>query len=162
MYFDERDNNMDYLSFTDNNESTYNDIENTDVKIDTINIINYNRSLLNNMFNSKEGLNKGTMFKESYSPYKNYVFKIVISGRKDEMLLRIQELTFKVIDLSLYLDLNPQDRDVYLDFKKALEELKQNKDIYEKNYGPLCLDSLLNDKYEWSSNPWPWMKEGGR
>ena len=52
---------------------------------------------------------------------------------------------------------------MYNEFKKAVEELKANKDLYEKNYGPLCVtETLYYDDYMWGKNPWPWMSEGGK
>ena len=78
------------------------------------------------------------------------------------MLLKIQELTFKVIDLNIYLDIHPNDNELYNEFKNTVKELKTYKDTYEKNYGPLCMtDTLYYDSYKWTKNPWPWMNEGG-
>ncbi len=147
MYFDER--NMDYTNQT-------NSIDNNIYEIDTINIIN-NRN--DNLFNAQEGLNKGNMFKELYDPYQNNVFKIEVNTKKDKLLLVIQKLEFKLIDLSLYLDINPNDKEMYLIFKETLEELKKNKEIYEKTYGPLCLENTT-EQYNWPDDPWPWMMEG--
>ena len=150
MYFDER--NMDYK---EENKSV--DVDTNIYEIDTINIIN-NRNKIE-IFGASEGLNKGNMFKDLYDPYKNNVFKIVVNTKKDKLLLIIQELNFKMIDLSLYLDINPSDKEVYSIFKETLKELKKNKEIYEKTYGPLCLENTT-EKYNWPDNPWPWTMEG--
>ena len=173
MYFDERENNIDY----DNNEFEVNNYEenytqnnnkkwDNDFKFDieNININNFNnRENVDDLYTSKEGLNKCNMFKNLFSPYKNNVYKVVVNGKKDELLLNIQELTFKVIDLNLFLDLNPNDKIIFNEFKKTVEELRSKKDMYEKNYGPLCLEeTLYYDEYMWSKNPWPWMIEGGK
>lgn len=169
MYFDERDNELEYYNL-DNDISSYENIFNdvdskkwdNDFKIDieNLNINNFNRN--NDLYTSKEGLNKGNMFKEQYMPYKNYIYKVVVKGERDELLLKIQELTFKMIDLNLYLDVNPTDMDIYNSFKETSELLKKHKDLYERNYGPLCLDNTMYyDNYMWSKNPWPWMNERG-
>lgn len=181
MYFDERENNLNY-----NNEEEYNsynnnitdNIKNYDTKlkfnidninkydndtkynIENFNINNFRQS--NELYSEKEGLNKGNMFKNLYDPYKNYIYRVVVSGERDELLLKIQELTFKVIDLNLYLDINPNDMNVYNEFKETVESLKKYKDLYEKNYGPICMtDTLYYDSYKWPANPWPWMNNGG-
>ncbi len=173
MYFDERENEIEYSNYSNevnNVEKNYtqNNVKKWDndfkVDIENININNFNnRESVNDLFTAKEGLNKGNMFRNLYNPYKSYVYKVVVNGKKDELLLKIQELTFKVIDLNLYLDINPADKNMFNEFKKAIEELNESKDLYEKNYGPLCVqETLYYDDYMWSKNPWPWMSEGGK
>ena len=135
----------------------------TDVKVNIGNINVNNIRVKNELYSAKEGLNKGNMFTSIYDPYKNYIYKVVVSGERDELLLKIQELTFKTIDLGLYLDVNPQDEKVYYEFRNASKELKKAKEIYEKNYGPLCLtETEYYSEYKWNKNPWPWMNEGGK
>ena len=130
------------------------------LNIDNININNFRTN--NELFSEKEGLNKGNMFKNLYVPYKNYIYKVVVSGEKDELLLMIQELTFKVIDLNLYLDINPGDMSIYNEFKEAVENLKKYKDLYEKKYGPLCItETLYYDSFKWTTSPSPWKNSGG-
>ena len=114
------------------------------------------------LYTAKEGLNKGAMFKKEYIPYKNYIYKVVVKGEKDELLLKIQELTFKMIDLNLYLDLNKDNTEIFNELKSTITELNKNKELYAKNYGPLCLKDNVNyNSYMWSKNPWPWMNTGG-
>lgn len=162
MYFDERDKNYEYSSY----ENTYNDIDtkkwNNDfiIDINNLNINNFNRN--NELFNSKEGLNKGNMFKNEYNQYKNYVFKVLVKGDRDELLLKIQELTFKMIDLGLYLDINPNNNEIFSEYKETVDLLKKHKEKYENNYGPLCLESNINfNSFLWNKDPWPWINEGG-
>ena len=154
----------------DINKNEFNNYENnykskewdTDIKIGNINVNNF-RAKSNELFSNKEGLDKGNMFASSYVPYKNYIYKVVVSGDRDKLLLNIQELTFKMIDLGLYLDVYPNDSKIYEEFRKASMELKKAKEIYEKNYGPLCLyDTEYYNEYKWNKNPWPWMNEGGK
>lgn len=170
MYFDERDNEIELSNYENEfkkYENIYNDIDNKkwdndfNIDIKNLNINNFNRDN-NILYTSKEGLNKGNMFKNSYDPYKNYIYKVIVKGEKDELLLKIQELTFKMIDLNLYLDIFPNDINMYKEFKETSELLKKHKELYEKNYGPLCLDNTLYyDNYMWNKNPWPWMNERG-
>ena len=160
MFFDERDMNMDYISEVNdidikekNNINEYN--------IDTINIMNFRKE--DSLYSDKEALDKGNSFISLYKPYKNNIFKIVVSGERDNLLLRIQELTFKLIDLGLYLDQNSDDIALYEEYRRVVEDLNKHKEIYEKKYGPLCKESTLYyEEYRWNKDPWPWMKEGGR
>ncbi len=167
MYYDERETfvnnenkeiNIDKDINVTQNEKTWD----TDMllNIDSININNFRKD--NELFTSNEGLNKGNMFKNLYSPYKNYIYKVVVKGEKDELLLKIQELTFKVLDLGLYLDVFSNDNEIYDEFKKAVIDLKKYKLMYEKNYGPLLLcETEYYNNYKWVNNPWPWV-EGGK
>ena len=168
MYFDERDlmdinkeeNDINIFekNYTKNeNKKWDNDFK---INVDSININNFNRN--SELFSKEEGLNKGNMFKGIYDPYKNYIYRVVVKGEKDELLLTIQQLTFKAIDLNLYLDVYPEDEVCYKEFKETIEELNKYKDLYEKNYGPLCaFETLYYNSYKWLKNPWPWMNEGG-
>jgi len=163
-------NDIDLTKFNIKNDFEKNIYENnyksnewdTDVKVNIGNINVNNIRAKDELFSAKEGLNKGNMFTNIYEPYKNYIYKVVVSGERDELLLKIQELTFKVIDLGLYLDINSKDEKIYYEFRNASKELKMAKEIYEKNYGPLCLtETEYYSEYKWSKNPWPWMNEGG-
>ena len=164
-------NDIDLTKFNIKNDFEKNIYENnyktnewdTDVKVNIGNINVNNIRAKDELFSAKEGLNKGNMFTSLYEPYKNYIYKVIVSGEKDELLLKIQELTFKVIDLGLYLDINPKDEKIYYEFRNASKELKKMKEIYEKNYGPLCLtETEYYSEYKWNKNPWPWMNEGGK
>ena len=135
-----------------------------DIKFDinNININNFRKNEKRELYSTKESLNKGNSFKNEYIPYKNYIYRVVVKGEKDELLLKIQELTFRTIDLNLYLDIYPFDKEMFNEFKNASNELKKYKEIYEKNYGPLCVtDTSFYDNYKWTNDPWPWMNEGG-
>lgn len=148
-------------NYTQNDSKKWNN--NFTFDINNININNFRKKGKPELFGTSEGQNKGTIFKNEYDPYKNYIYRVVVKGEKDKLLLKIQELTFKTIDLNIYLDINPDDMEIYNEFKNTIAELKRQKELYEKNYGPLCMtDTLFYDDYKWSMDPWPWMNEGGR
>ena len=77
MYFDENNNYFDVLSNEDNNtiydidtnNTTKNSINNFDINIDSI---NFDRTA--KLYSTEEGFNKGNMFENLYSKYKNYVY----------------------------------------------------------------------------------------
>lgn len=171
MYFDERENHLDYLnqnnevnSYENNYSLNQNKKFDNDIKFDinNININNIRKETSNDLYSLTEGLNKGNSFVKEYVPYKNYIYKVIVRGERDELLLKIQELTFRLVDLNLFLDVNPNDEKIYMEFKETAENLKKYKEMYEKNYGPLsvCETSFYNS-YKWLKNPWPWMNEGG-
>jgi len=116
----------------------------------------------NRLFSSKEGFNRGNSFKMEYVPYKNYkVREVAANGEEDNLLLKICMMEFTLNDLALYLDLHPEDREVFGEFKNCVEKYKDYLDRYEREYRPLDIDSVYKDTYEFYKNPWPWDNDGG-
>jgi len=113
----------------------------------------------NTLFTLDEGFNKGNMFENIYSKYKNHVYKLKVSNKKDELLYKIQMYTFALKDINLYLDVNPSDDSMIEKYNELNSKLKSLREDYSKEYGPLCASE--NDQgWEWISNPWPWDKGG--
>ena len=117
----------------------------------------------NNMLTSdKIGLLRGNMFNNEYIPYRNKdVQSINTLTEQDALKLKIYETNFALIDLGLYLDLHPNDNDVFERFQNCLSDFEKYKDMYEKQYGPLELTCVKGNSYNWINNPWPWDKDGG-
>ena len=74
---------------------------------------------------------------------------------REEMIGRIKELNFAVVDISLYLDTHPEDQRAICLHKEYTNELKRLKDAYQKIYGPLSIYFPCN-KWRWVEEPWPW------
>ncbi len=112
------------------------------------------------LFDEKNGFMYGNMYKNEYVPYKNYrVKKLNALSSKEELILKLYEYDFALNDLSLYLDLHPDNEYVYNLFKKYTEEAKKYTEAYEKLYGPLELTDSNYTTYMWEKGPWPF--EGG-
>lgn len=77
---------------------------------------------------------------------------------RENMLMKIKELNFAVVELGLYLDTHPEDQRALCLHRKYAKELKDLKDKYQKVYGPLTIYFPCN-KWRWLEEPWPW--EGG-
>lgn len=77
---------------------------------------------------------------------------------RENMLMKIKELNFAVVELGLYLDTHPEDQRALCLHRKYAKELKELKDKYQKVYGPLTIYFPCN-KWRWLEEPWPW--EGG-
>ena len=108
------------------------------------------------LYGTKEGFLYGNMFKNEYKGYKNYrPLIITASDEKGKLLLAIYELDFAMNDLSLYLDLHPDDMNTYKLFKQYTQELNKLVDKYEEQYGPMELCSSNYDKYEWVDSKLP-------
>ena len=124
-----------------------------DMLMNLSNINNNNNSLVD----EQTGLLRGNMFENEYKPYKNYnPSKLNI---KNEILEKLCEANFAIIDLNLYLDLNPNDERIYNIYKNYVDNFEKIKKLYEQNYGPLEITCVESDSYNWINNPWPW--DGG-
>ena len=76
-------------------------------------------------------------------------------GKREEMIMKIKELDFAVIELALYLDTHPEDRRALCLHRNYAREVKDLKDKYQKVYGPLTINYPCN-KWRWLEEPWPW------
>ena len=113
------------------------------------------------LFDCEEGFMYGNMFKNEYDSYKNYK-PVKLESKTDvgKLLLMIYEYDFALNDLSLYLDLHPEDMEVYKLFKRYAEEQRKYVDIYEKKFGPMELDDSNYSNYLWYEGPWPFIGGG--
>ena len=113
------------------------------------------------LFDYDEGFIYGNMFKNEYDSYKNYKpVKLESNTEVGRLLLKIYQYDFAINDLSLYLDLHPENEDVYKTFKNYVEEQRKYVDIYEKKFGPLELDDTNYNSYIWYEGPWPFVGGG--
>lgn len=74
---------------------------------------------------------------------------------REEMMARIKELNFAVIEVALYLDTHPDDEKALCLHRRYAKELKEIKDKYQKVFGPLSIYFPCN-KWRWLEEPWPW------
>lgn len=80
-----------------------------------------------------------------------------VLSEQQAMLQNLQQLQFAVNDLALFLDTHPNDPVALYRHKQYSTQLKQLKDIYENQYGPLCLYSVeRGDSWRYIDGPWPW------
>ncbi len=111
------------------------------------------------LFNPKEGFEKGNLFANLYSGYKNYQPAILNPKTEQEKRLQeIQAISFAEHDLNLYLDTHPEDQSMVTllnDYRRKCTELTKN---YEEQYGPLTVSSeaMESNTYSWINSPWPW------
>lgn len=114
------------------------------------------------LVSSELGYLRGNMFLKEYVPYKNYqVRKLEAKTNEEALLLKLSQMEFALNDLSLYLDLHPNDMAVFNKFREYTNEYKRYLNEFEKTYRPLCLSSINKDSYEYYKNPWPWDNDGG-
>ncbi len=77
-----------------------------------------------------------------------------------ELLTRIGEVQFVCVELNLYIDTHPEDRDAksdYFSYSKLLNELIRE---YEEEYGPLQgFGHSPTETGSWVCSAWPWERK---
>jgi len=84
--------------------------------------------------------------------------KCVLS--RHELLKRIQIYEFALVDINLYLNTHPTDREALDYYHYHHELLERTTREYNESYGPLTPGSVLStNKWTWIEHPWPWEME---
>ncbi len=112
-----------------------------------------------NLFDSYNGFIRGNMFANLYEPYtSNEPHPLTPANEREALLNRVREYGFALIDLNLYLDTHPEDRNMINTYNQYLQLKKQTEEEYERRYGPLALSSGALNTYPWAwlTPPWPW------
>jgi spore coat protein JB len=79
---------------------------------------------------------------------------------KDELMRRIQELSFAKVETELFLDTHPECK-LALDFyRKTTDELDMAMTEYQNKYGPIVADASMGDHWTWIEGSWPWHMNG--
>jgi len=79
---------------------------------------------------------------------------------RNTLLEQIMAYEFVLIDLQLYLDTHPADKNALRDYKMALDHSENLRRQYQAKYGPLSIRSLPDPNcWQWVNDPWPWNKE---
>lgn len=125
----------------------------------SLNLNSNNKNNTNDLYNPYEGFIRGNLYKNLYDSYKiEKPYEIKLMNEQAAMLTDIDALCFACIDLNLYLDVFPNDKqiiDLYNKYNLRKNELTKE---YENKFGPLLLSSESLNKYPWAWNnlPWPW------
>lgn len=130
--------------------------------MDFFNLMNVDTSDDLNLLNPKEGFLKGNIFKDEYKPYKDYTYiNIRPKNDRESKLWDVMMYSFVINDLNLYLDLNPDDKEANKLIKDMILKEKMAKEEYMNSYGPLCIDEVSGNNFDWINSPWSWEKDGG-
>lgn len=115
-----------------------------------------------NVVSPMDGFLRGNMFQDEYEPYKNLTyFKLNPSNDKERLLYQVMAYSFAINDLNLYLDLHPDNKGMLDLFKKYVKEEKELCKEYVNKYGPLEVNEVMGQKFDWINSPWPWETRGG-
>ena len=108
-------------------------------------------------YGQAEALSNGTLF-----PGLNLPFHLKVNGSAlpSNPLVELQALEFVVLELGMYLDTHPGDREAFTLFKQYVAMEKAAKSAYEAKFGPLMKSSAAaGDRFNWLQDPWPWNYE---
>lgn len=79
---------------------------------------------------------------------------------KEQLMKEIQQVSFALVDLNLFLDSHPDNQlalDFFRDMQKSYSQLQAE---YELMYGPLtAFDTNTEQGWTWTQEPWPWELE---
>lgn len=79
---------------------------------------------------------------------------------RDELLKRLSAIEFYLIDLHLFLNTHPTDREAIMQYNTMVEEAKKLRAEYERQYGMLLQNNSESGyPWQWIDNPWPWQKQ---
>ena len=122
--------------------------------------VDFNRT--GNVLSPMDGFLRGNMFQDEYEPYKNLTyFKLNPSNDKERLLYQVMAYSFAINDLNLYLDLHPDNKGMLDLFKKYVKEEKELCNEYVNKDGPLEVNEVKGQKFDWINSPWPWETRGG-
>jgi spore coat protein JB len=82
---------------------------------------------------------------------------IYMNANRDELLKMISVLDFFIIDLHLYLNTHPTDKDAIQKYNRAVKRAKELREEYERSYGMLMpIGTASECPWQWIEEPWPW------
>ena len=75
------------------------------------------------------------------------------------LMNQINEASFAVDDVALFLDTHPHGIAAMQYYQNVVTMRKNAIDAYERQFGPLMIDSVNGQTWDWVTEKWPW--EGG-
>lgn len=80
-----------------------------------------------------------------------------MSNQQKAMLNDIQKLQFAIFDLALFLDTHPNDPVALYRHRAYAMQLKQYREAYTAQYGPLTIfENEMMNTWRYINGPWPW------
>lgn len=75
---------------------------------------------------------------------------------REELLRKIQEVGFLMVECELYLDGYPECKSALDYYKELSEKYKNLLAEYEGEYAPIRHENIIGEKWSWVDTPWPW------
>ncbi len=79
-------------------------------------------------------------------------------SERDFMLKKLMEARFSLLEITLYLDTHPSDREALAAFGDYREKYLVSRREFEKKFGPLTpfSENPSETSWCWVNDPWPW------
>ncbi len=79
---------------------------------------------------------------------------------KKNLLEQLSAASFAAVDLQLYMDTHPDDKEALKKLNKYLDQSAALTNEYTRRYGPLSPQDIYGDtSFEWIMSPWPWSRD---
>ena len=125
----------------------------------------------NEIYGEEEAFEKGTIFPELDKPIffveqdqkqmTEHVKKSRAASQEREMLGTIQQTSFVLDDLRLYLDTHPEDKEAFELLQSTIRLSNEGRERYVKRFGPITVRDLEHcNQYAWLQDTWPWDYKG--
>jgi spore coat protein JB len=82
-----------------------------------------------------------------------------MTDEREKMMKEIMEYKFAINDMALFLDTHPCSEKALKCHNQYVEKYKELVDMYEKNYGPLSIETEIDSWSKWVNEKWPWEGE---
>ncbi|GAA3401919.1 spore coat protein CotJB [Paenibacillus hodogayensis] len=81
-----------------------------------------------------------------------------VDARYYELLCKLQEADFVLVELTLYLDTHPDDLQAVQQFNQMALHRQTIACEFENEFGPLLQfgHSFSRFPWDWKNSPWPW------
>jgi spore coat protein JB len=81
-----------------------------------------------------------------------------VDERFYQLMTKLQETDFVLVELTLYLDTHPNDLQAIQQFNQMAQLRRQIACEFENEYGPLMQFGHSYSRYpwDWKETPWPW------
>lgn len=80
---------------------------------------------------------------------------VVMHKQRQDAVLKLQMLSFAVIEISLYLDAYPDNQEALNYRCQLIEMYEKEREMYVKEFGPLSITDEGNYQL-YVNEPWPW------
>lgn len=80
-----------------------------------------------------------------------------MSHEQKTLLQRLSSISFVLVELALFLDTHPENKEALKMFKEYTEKYKPILKAYETQYGPIKQSAAIGcTSWDWAKDNWPW------
>ena len=134
-YLNNASSRNDYYNYNNNNYNHPTYTEDVDAK---------------KIYDPYQGFIRGNMYPNLYNGYKINPVDIKPANEQANLLTYLDALCFATIDIQLYLDIYPEDKNMYDLYHKYVIDSHRLSDEYQEKYAPLfSYKAKFDDSFTW-------------